>query len=107
MRNPVMVTVIGMVCFVYAIIQIWQMFGELKAFRQKDDPNPIFLFIPVLNYIELWKLPEKVLEAKRLAGIPNPTTAHPALYLFLSLYFLPLELNEIWTAAGGARPSQG
>lgn len=106
MRNPVMVLVFGMLCFVYAIIQFWQMANELRAFRQKDDPNPIFFFIPILNYIEFWKLGEKVLDAKRLAGIPNPTTAHPVLWLFLGIYFLPLELNEIWTAAGGARPSQ-
>lgn len=96
-----MVFAVSMVCFVYALLQAFQMFGELKAFRQKSDPNPIFLFIPILNLITLWKLSEQVLEAKRLAGIPNPTTVHPVLYLFLSSYFLPLELNEIWKAAGG------
>jgi hypothetical protein len=41
-----------------------------------------------------------------MAGVPNAQVAHPVLYLFLSLYFLPNDLNEIWQAAGGGRPSQ-
>jgi hypothetical protein len=102
-RNPVMVLVIGMICFVYALIQAWSMLNELKAYRQKDDLNPIFFFIPILGLIEMWKLPEKVLDAKRMAGIPNPQVVHPVGYLFLSLYFLPVDLNEIWQASGGAQ----
>lgn len=102
-----MVLVIGYICFIYALIQLWGMLNELKAFRQKDDINPIFFFIPILGLIELWKLPEKVLDAKRLAGIQNPSVPHPALYLLLWIYFLPADLNEVWKAAGGARPSQG
>jgi len=102
-RNPVMTVVISCVCFVYAIIQIWQMINELKTFRGKDDLNPIFFFIPILNYIELWKLNEKVLDAKRMAGVPNPQVASPVLYLFLALFFLPGDLNEIWQAASGGQ----
>jgi len=107
-RNPVMTVVISCICFVYAIIQIWQMTNELKAFRGKDDLNPIFFFIPILNYIELWKLNEKVLDAKRMAGVPNAQVASPVLYLFLALFFLPGDLNEIWQAAsGGQLPPAG
>jgi hypothetical protein len=102
-RNPVMTIVLSMVCFVYAIIQVWQMINELKAFRGKDDLNPIFFFIPILNYIELWKLNEKVLDAKRMAGVPNPQVASPVLYLFFALFFLPGDLNEVWQAAGGGQ----
>jgi hypothetical protein len=105
-RNPVMVLVISMLCFVYAIIQLWQMLNELKAFRGKDDINPILFFVPVLGWIHLWNLPPKILEAKVQAGVPNPQVPHPVLYFFLSLYLLPVDLNEIWQAAGG-RPSQG
>ena len=61
-----MVLVIGMICFVYAIIQLIQMLSELKAFRQKDDISIITFFIPILNLIKMWQLPEKVLEAKRM-----------------------------------------
>jgi len=94
------VLVVGCICFVYALIQMWGMLNELKAFRQKDDLNPIFFFIPILGQIELWKLPEKVLDAKRMAGVPNPEVPHPILYFFLGLYFLPTDLNQIWQAAG-------
>jgi len=102
-RNPVMTVVISCICFVYAFIQIWQMINELKTFRGKDDLNPIFFFIPILNYIEFWKLNEKVLDAKRMAGVPNAQVASPVLYLFLGLFFLPGDLNEIWQAASGGQ----
>jgi hypothetical protein len=103
-RNPIMVLVIGSVCFVYAIIQIWGMLNELKAFRGKDDINPIFMFIPILNILLFWGLPAKVLEAKQMAGVPNPQVAHPILYLLLGSFFFPADLNEVWQAAGGGQP---
>jgi hypothetical protein len=103
-RNPVMVLVISMLCFVYAIIQAWGMLNELKAFRGKDDINPIFLFVPILNLILLWNLPPKILEAKQMAGVPNPQVQHPVLYLFLGIFFIAGDLNEIWQAAGGSQP---
>jgi hypothetical protein len=103
-RNPIMVLVIGSICFVYAIIQMWQMLSELKAFRGKDDINPILLFVPILNIVLLWGLPAKVLEAKQMAGVPNAQVPHPILYLLLGAYFLPTDLNEVWQAAGGGQP---
>ncbi len=102
-RNPIMVLLIGMICFIYAIIQLWGMVSELKAFRGKDDINPIFLFIPILNIIMIWGLPAKVLEAKQMAGVQNATVSHPILYLFFGLFFLPGDLNEVWAAAGGGQ----
>lgn len=102
-RNPVMTLVIGMLCFVYAIIQLWQMASELKAFRGKDDFSPIFFFIPILNLIQVWKLAPKLLEAKQMAGVPNPSVQHPVLYLFFWPYFWAADLNEIWQAASGGQ----
>jgi hypothetical protein len=102
-RNPVMVLVISMLCFVYALIEGSAMLKELRAFRGKDDINLIHFLIPILNYIRVWQLPAKVLEAKQMAGVPNAQVAHPVLYLFLGLYFLPADLNEIWQAAGGGQ----
>jgi hypothetical protein len=109
-RNPVMVLVLTMVtCGIYGIIQFWAMFHELKEFRQKDDFNPvmsfIFMFVPVLSLIEMWKMPERILDAKRMAGAANPGVAHPILYLFLSPYFMPADLNDVWQIARGGRPS--
>jgi hypothetical protein len=102
-RNPVMVLVISMLCFVYALIEGAAMLKELRAYRGKDDINLIHFIIPILSLIVAWKLPAKVLEAKQMAGVPNAQVAHPILYLFLGLYFLPADLNEIWQAAGGAQ----
>jgi hypothetical protein len=103
-RNPVMVLVISMLCFVYGMIQLWGMLNELKAFRGKDDINPILFFVPILGIIHLWNLAPKLLEAKQMAGVPNAQVAHPVLYLFVGLYLLPVDLNEIWQAAGGGQP---
>jgi hypothetical protein len=100
-RNPIVVLLLCAVCFVYAFFWIWSTVNELKAFRGKDDINPIFFLIPILNIIAVWGLPAKVLEAKHMAGIPNPTVPHPVLYLLLSPYFFTEDLNEIWQAAGG------
>lgn len=98
-RNPVMVTVISMICFVYALLQLIQMLGELKAFRQKDDINLIMFFIPILNLLEMMKLSDKVAEAKRMAGSNKPA-ASGILYILLGIYFLPADLNDVWEAAG-------
>jgi len=103
-RNPVMTVVLSYVtCGIFALISLWGMLNELKNFRGKDDLNPIFFFIPILQYIELWKLNEKVLDAKRMAGVPNPQVASPIAYLFLAVFFLPGDLNEIWQAASGGQ----
>jgi len=101
-RNPVMTIVISCVCFIYGIIQWWKMLNELKAFRGKDDLNPIMFFVPIIQYLELWKLSEKVLDAKRMAGIPN-AEVNQIMYFLFGFFFLPGDLNEIWQAAGGGQ----
>jgi hypothetical protein len=106
-RNPVMTIVIGMVCGIYAIIQLWKMLNELKAFRGKDDINPIMFFLPIMSIIEGLKLSEVVLDAKRMAGIPNPQVPNQIVYLFFGFFFLPGDLNEIWQAAGGGQLPPG
>ena len=105
-RNPIMVLLIGMVtCGIYGLIQMWGMFNELKEFRQKDDFNAatsfIFLFIPVLGWLEMWKMPGRILDAKRMAGAANPSVAHPILYLLLSPYFMTADMNDLWQIARG------
>ena len=102
-RNPVMTIVISMLCFVYAIIQMWKMLNELKNFRGKDDFKPIFFFLPILSIIEGLKMSAVVLDAKRMAGVPNPQVANQIVYLFFGLFFLPSDLNEIWQAANGGQ----
>jgi hypothetical protein len=100
MRNPVMVVVLTYVtCGFYGIFALLSMLGELKAFRQKNDINPILFLIPVVSLLEILKLPAKVLDAKRMAGVPNAQEPNVILYLFLWFYMLPSDLNEIWQIA--------
>lgn len=103
-RNPVATLLLGMMCFVYALVAYIQMLGELKSFRQKNDLSLLLFFIPIINIIEVLKLPEKVADAQRMVGVQNPQVAHPVLYLFFGLYFFPADLNEVWEAA---RRNQG
>ena len=93
---------IGLICFVYLLIQMWGMWNELKAFRGKDDFNPILLLLFPIFFI--WGMPPKILEAKQMAGVPNAQVASPILYFLLAPYFLATDLNEIWQAAGGGQP---
>ena len=100
-RNPIVVLLLGYVtCSIYWLIALWSMLGELKAFRGKDDINPILFFIPVLGLIQMWSLPAKVLEAKSMAGVPNPQVVHPILYLLLWPYFFSADLNEVFQSYG-------
>jgi hypothetical protein len=98
-RNPIVVLLLSYVCFVYAFIAGWSMLNELKNFRGRDDINPILFIIPILNLILVWQLPPKVLEAKQMAGVPNPQVVHPILYLLLWPYFFTADLNEVFQAA--------
>lgn len=113
MRNPVMVVVLTYVtCGLYGLLAMLSMLGELKAFRQRDDISPILFLLPILQLIELIKLPAKVLEAKRMAGVPNAQEPNVILYLFFWFYFMPADLNEVWQAAQarqgmGALPPAG
>jgi hypothetical protein len=102
-RGAAMAMVISFVCAFYYLYLIWVEVNELKAFRGKDDINPILFFIPILNLIQVWNLPPKLLEAKQMAGVPNAQVSHPILYLFLFPYFVTNDLNEIWAAARGGQ----
>jgi len=97
-----MVLLLSMVCFVYGMYEFYVMLGELKAFLNSDEINPIHIFIPILNILMLFKLPDWVLEAKRRAGVPNPEVANVLFYVFFfsRLYFLPKDLNEVWNPTG-------
>ncbi len=99
-RNPIMVLLISMFCFVYGLYQYYVMLGELKDYLQSDEINPIHAFIPILQLLLIFKLPGWVLEAKQRAGIPNPEVTNILFYWFFGLYFLPKDLNEVWDPTG-------
>jgi hypothetical protein len=100
-RNPVMVTVLSFVCFVYAIVTLYQLMSELKAYLNKEEIVPWHLFVPVLGIIVLLtKLPGWVTEAKQRAGSRNPQSAGPIMYFLLSPYFFTKDMNEVWDPMG-------
>jgi len=99
-RNPMMVMLIGYICFFYGMYQTFLMLGELKAYLNSDEINPVHVFIPILNLLMLFKLPGWVLEAKRRAGVPNPETTNVLFYFLFHWYFLPKDLNEVWNPTG-------
>src|SRR5262249_47982298 len=102
-RNPVTTLLLGMLCFVYAMVALYSMLQELKTYLNKDEIVPWHIFIPILNLIViLAKLPDWVTEAKQRAGSRNPQSSGPILYFLLCLYFLPKDLNEVWDPAGAS-----
>ncbi len=106
-RNIGMLLVLSVVtCGIYAIYAGWTMLNELKAFRGKDDFNPaltlvLMLFLGGIPFL-IFGIPDKVTEAKHMAGVPNAKAAHPVLYFLGGLLFLAIDLNETWAAAGGS-----
>ena len=97
MRNPVTTLIIGMVCCVYALYQMWTMLNELQAYTRDEEFKPIFMFIPLLNLYFLYiKVPEQVAKAKQMAGSRNPQPQNIVLYIFLGMYALSKDLNEVW-----------
>ncbi|AKT39894.1 uncharacterized protein CMC5_040450 [Chondromyces crocatus] len=96
-RNPVMVLVIGMVCCLYGLYQMWTMLNELQQYTRDEEFKPWYMFVPLLNYYFLWvKVPEQVTRAKQMAGSRNPQAAGIVLYIFLPMYVLAKDLNEVW-----------
>lgn len=59
-REPMKVLLLGLFTLgIYPIIWFWQTAQELTA-KGQDIPNPIFMFIPILNLLFIWKYCEAV-----------------------------------------------
>ena len=100
-RNPIMVTVLTFVCFIYGLITFYQMMSELKAYLNKEEIVPWHLFVPILGLIVLLtKLPGWVTEAKQRAGSHNPQSAGPIMYFLLAPYFFTKDMNEVADPTG-------
>lgn len=100
-RNPIMVLLLTYVtCGLYGLIAYWTMLNELKAFLNSDEIQPIYMFIPILQLLMIFKLPGWVTEAKRRAGVPNGEASNIVLYLLLGPFALAKDLNEVWNPTG-------
>lgn len=105
-RSPMTVLLLSLfTCGFYAMYIVYVQLSELKAYLHKDEINPIFALLPLLNFLAIFKTPGWLLEAKQRAGVPNPQVSSVILYLFLYQYFVQKDLNEIWDPTGQQSPS--
>lgn len=96
-RNWMMVAFLSYCCGgLGAVYYLWTFAKELNAFRQQSDVN----FIMLLFWVGFLSFPEKVLDAKRLAGVSSPSASSGIAYMFLWPILLTKDLNEIYQAAG-------
>jgi hypothetical protein len=80
---------------VITFIAIFRMLGELNSVTKTNNVQWWMLLIPFYNCYVMWILvPEEVARAKQMAGVQTPTR-HIVLYIFLWLYALPADLNDI------------
>ena len=91
-----------------AIVPLDRRVYKIRDSKLLTEEEREALFDRIAGWCEAWSVghasPEEcdelgMSEAQRLAGIRNPQVAHPVLYLFFGMYFLPADLNETWAAA--------
>ncbi len=95
---------LGILTFgIYWLIALWGAFNDFKLIRQKNDIVPIYFFVPVLGWLELIKLPGKVMETRTATAVPNPAVPNVVLYLLFPQIFFIADLNEIVAAVANRR----
>ncbi len=102
-RTPAL-SILWMILVVPGIIQFFRMLGELNRFRAQDDVSPWPFFVPVLSLIKAIGIPEKLREAKEMAGIANATAPNVLLFLIVPGPLFAASLNEIWQSARNNAP---
>ena len=104
MRPIGLVVALGIVTFgIYWLVALFGALNDFRAYRQKSDITPIFLFIPILGLLEIIKLPPKVTESRITAGVVNPVEPNLVLYILFPQIFFIADLNEILQAAANRR----
>jgi len=99
-----LVVALGIVTFgIYWLVALFGALNDFRAYRQKSDITPIFLFIPILGLLEIIKLPPKVTESRITAGVVNPVEPNLVLYILFPQIFFIADLNEILQAAANRR----
>jgi hypothetical protein len=102
-RNPVMVLLISMICFIYYLLSMFKMVEELQNYTG-GGPNAFpgwHLLIPYYNlYLMFVKMPKWVTEAKTKAGCSNPNSMGGFMYFLIAPYALAADLNQVWNPRG-------
>ncbi|MEM6790676.1 MAG: hypothetical protein AAF715_24370 [Myxococcota bacterium] len=84
------------------VVQLYKMVKELLDFTGSGNFAAWHMFIPIYQYLILWlKVPEEVRLAKQRAGVNPPESKGIVLYVFLFVYALASDLNEIAAGLGG------
>ena len=89
-------SLIGLVGGVLGLVYMVSMLLELKNFTRNESFNWWFIFIPCLNIYFAWFLvPQEVARAKQMAGSMNQQPRNIVVYIFLFLYALAADLNDV------------
>ena len=118
-RNPLGVLGLGLITFgIYLIFHFYYVNREMVSYGQGLVPgNPgtstLFLFIPILNLIEIHKTFKRVDQVQQMAGMHARISIGLAwvLALFTGLHMLYVQsqLNSVWNLSqmqGGAGTAQ-
>jgi uncharacterized protein DUF4234 len=111
-RNPAVVLILTLItCGLYALLWIWQVGTELKAYLGREDINPGLDVVLTLLTGGLWAIylmyryPRLVLEAQAKVHVPPHDISLVSVLLalfglpFVSMLLVQTELNKIWAAA--------
>jgi hypothetical protein len=80
---------------VIALISMFRMLGELNSVTKTNNVQWWMVLIPLYNYYVMWILvPQEVARAKQMTGTQAPAR-NIVLYIFLWLYALAADLNDI------------
>lgn len=97
-RNPIMVFLVGNFCFLYALLQLRAIEGELNRFLGKGQDGSILWFLfPLVPLLGMGKL---IGEARQRAGTASQGDGSLFMYLILGTFFIPKDANEIWEKLG-------
>jgi len=89
-------SLIALVGGVLGLVYMVSMLLELKNFTRNEGFNWWFVFIPCLNIYFMWFLvPQEVQRAKQMAGSMNQQPRNIVVYIFLFLYALAADLNDV------------
>jgi predicted transporter len=80
---------------VIGLLSLIRMIGELNSVTRTDAVQWWMFLIPIYHYYVAWVLvPQEVSKAKQMAGVQAPTRGI-VVYIFLFLYALAADLNDI------------
>jgi hypothetical protein len=87
--------------FVVYLISLFRMVGELNSVTRTNNVQWWMFLIPIYSIYVAWILvPQEVARAKQMTGVQAPTR-NIVLYIFLWLYAMAADLNDIAKAMPG------